>query len=102
MEQRTVSVGSAVGLHARPAKLFTQAVAATGRPVTIAKGDGPAVDAASMLRVMALGVGHGDEVTLSADGDDAAELLDRLAAMLASDLDDPAATADLPPAAAAR
>ena len=36
MPERTVVVASRVGLHARPAMLFTQAVAATGLPVTIA------------------------------------------------------------------
>jgi phosphocarrier protein len=87
MAQRSVVVGSKVGLHARPAKLFTQAAAAAGVKVTIAKGDGPAVDAASILRVMALAVKHGDEVTISAEGEGAEEALDRLADMLASDLD---------------
>ena len=43
MAQRTVRIGSSVGLHARPAKLFTQAVKASGHAVTIAKGDGAAV-----------------------------------------------------------
>jgi len=87
MAQRSVVVGSKVGLHARPAKLFTQAAAAAGVKVTIAKGDGPAVDAASILRVMALAVKHGDDVTISAEGEGAEEALDRLADMLASDLD---------------
>jgi phosphocarrier protein len=87
MAQRTVVVASQVGLHARPAKLFTQAAAAAGVRVTIAKGDGPPVDAASILRVMALAVKHGDEVTIAAEGEGADEALDRLAEMLATDLD---------------
>lgn len=91
MAQRTVAVGSKVGLHARPAKLFAQAAAESGLGVRISKGDGPAVDAASILRVMALGVGHGDEVTVSADGDGAEEVLDSLVALLATDHDATAA-----------
>ena len=87
MAERTVVVASQVGLHARPAKLFTQAAAAAGLKVTIAKGDGPAVDAGSILRVMALAVKHGDEVTIAAEGEGADEALDRLAEMLATDLD---------------
>jgi phosphocarrier protein HPr len=87
MAQRTVVVASQVGLHARPAKLFTQAAAAAPVKVTIAKGDGPAVDAASILRVMALAVKHGDEVTIAAEGAGADDVLDRLAEMLATDLD---------------
>ncbi|GEN80773.1 HPr family phosphocarrier protein [Actinotalea fermentans] len=87
MPQRTVTIGSKVGLHARPAALFTQAAAGAGVKVTISKGDGPAVDAASILRVMTLAARFGDEVTLAAEGEGADAALDRLAAMLASDLD---------------
>lgn len=87
MAQRTVVVASAVGLHARPAKLFTEAAAAAGIPVLIAKDGGTPVNAASILRVMALAVKHGEEVTLTAEGDDADAVLDRLVEMLATDLD---------------
>lgn len=87
MSQRTVTIGSKVGLHARPAKLFTTAAAATGVKVQIAKSGGAPVDAASILRVMTLGAKFGEEVTLSAEGDGADEALDQLAAMLATDLD---------------
>lgn len=89
MAQRTVAVASTVGLHARPAKLFTQAAAAAGVPVTIAKGAGAPVDAGSILRVMALGVKHGEEVTLTAEGDGAEQALDTLVELLATDLDAP-------------
>jgi phosphocarrier protein HPr len=87
MAQRTVVVASAVGLHARPAKLFTEAAAASGIKVLIAKGGGTPVDASSILWVMALAAKHGDEVTLSAEGDDADVVLDRLVELLATDLD---------------
>ncbi|MFF2652980.1 HPr family phosphocarrier protein [Streptomyces sp. NPDC058045] len=84
MRTRTVIVGSASGLHARPARVFTAAAAGTG--VRIAKGDTEPVDASSILRVMTLGVAHGDEVTLSTEGADTAAL-DSLAELLARDLD---------------
>ncbi|MBB6118231.1 HPr family phosphocarrier protein [Nocardiopsis algeriensis] len=88
MPQRTAAVGSVLGLHARPATLFVQAVNATGLPVTIAAGDRDPVDARSLLAVMSLGVKHGDEVTLACeDGENADKALDELAALLASDLD---------------
>lgn len=87
MAQRTVIVASRVGLHARPAALFTQAAAATGVPVTIAKSGGDAVNAASILSVLGLGVGSGEEVVLSADGDGSDAALDGLVALLSTDLD---------------
>jgi len=91
MADRTVVIGSKVGLHARPAALFTKAAAQAGVPVTIRKGDGEPVPAASILSVLTLGVAHGDEVTLSADGPDADRVLDSLVELLASDLDAPSA-----------
>ncbi|MFC6356417.1 HPr family phosphocarrier protein [Luethyella okanaganae] len=86
MAERTIRIGSAHGLHARPAKLFTQEVSAVGVPVTIAKGDGAAVNAASILAVIALGIDHGDEVTLTTESADTG-VLDRLEALLVADHD---------------
>ena len=87
MASRTVTVASRVGLHARPAALFTQAAAATGVAVSIAKSGGDAVNAASILSVLGLGVGSGEEVVLSADGEGADAALDGLVALLSTDLD---------------
>ncbi|WFE28407.1 HPr family phosphocarrier protein [Solwaraspora sp. WMMD791] len=87
MPTRTVAVGSASGLHARPAALFVAAAATAAVPVTIRTADRPAVPARSMLSVLSLGAKQGTEVTLEADGDGAEAALDELAALLASDLD---------------
>ena len=87
MPTRTVVVASAVGLHARPAAVLTSAVNDSGLEVTLALGGGEPVDAGSVLEVMTLGAKHGDPVTLSADGDGADAVLDRLVALLASELD---------------
>jgi phosphocarrier protein len=89
MPSRTVKVASRVGLHARPASLFVQAVTATGLPVTIAKTGGDPVDARSILMVMGLGVGNDDEVTLTAEGDGADDALDQLVELLEIDHDAP-------------
>jgi phosphocarrier protein len=87
MAQRSVTIASRVGLHARPAALFVQTVSSTGVPVLIARpGDEP-VDAGSILGVMALGARHGEEVVLSADGERAEAVLDELVALLSRDLD---------------
>jgi phosphocarrier protein len=87
MATRTVAIASSVGLHARPASLFTQAVAESGVDVTIAKEGEPPVDASSILMVMALGAGHGEVVTLESDDDGADEALDKLVELLSTDLD---------------
>jgi phosphocarrier protein len=87
MPSRKVTVASRVGLHARPASLFVQAVTATGLPVTIAKSGGDPVDARSILMVMGLGVGSQEEVELTAEGDGADEALDKLVELLEIDHD---------------
>lgn len=84
MAERTVAIASKVGLHARPAMLFTQAVAASGVAVTIARPGEPPVDASSILFVMGLGVKNGEEVVLAGDDE---KVLDDLVGMLATDLD---------------
>ena len=90
MPERTVTVASSSGLHARPAALFVKAAAAQPARVKLRVGDGPAADARSILAVLALRVEHGTAVTLSANPDDgpaADEALDALAELLSRDLD---------------
>ncbi|MEU4558319.1 HPr family phosphocarrier protein [Actinoplanes sp. NPDC023936] len=87
MPTRTVAVGSASGLHARPAKIFVEAAAAAPVKVTIRVGDKKPVPAKSMLSVLALGAKQGTEVTLEAEGDGAEQALTELATLLATDLD---------------
>lgn len=87
MAERTVTVASSVGLHARPASLFAQAAAKVGVPVTLTSTTGKSVNAASILGVLSLGIGHGEQVTLSAEGDGADAALDSLTELLSTDLD---------------
>lgn len=88
--QRTVTVGSETGLHARPAAIFVKA--ATALPVKVrasVDGKNPA-NTASMLAVLALGATKGTAVTLEADDDDEGlgrAAVDHLADLLERDLD---------------
>jgi len=91
MTRREATIGSRVGLHARPAALFVKASAAAGVPVRIGRDGGTMVDARSMLGVLALGAKNGDTVVLEAEGEGADEALDSLVALLAQDHDEPAA-----------
>jgi phosphocarrier protein HPr len=80
----TVVVGSAVGLHARPAGIIADKADDLGVDVFIGiPGDEP-VDASSALMIMTLGAGNGDTVEVSGD-DDAA--VTAIAALVAQDLD---------------
>ncbi|GGN77072.1 HPr family phosphocarrier protein [Nocardia rhizosphaerihabitans] len=84
MASTTVTVGSSIGLHARPAALIAEAVGAAGVPVTIALTGGDPVDAGSALMIMTLGAAQGAEVVISSDDQ---PTLDKIAEMVASDLD---------------
>lgn len=88
MVQRVVTVGSASGLHARPARLFVEAAKAVPVDVTLAVAGKKPARAKSILAVLALGAEQGTEVTLSADDAEGAQAaVDELADILASDLD---------------
>lgn len=87
MPTRTVIVGSASGLHARPAALFVAAATAQPVVVKISVSGRPGVPAHSMLSVLSLGARCGTVVTLEADGEGAEGALDTLADLLARDLD---------------
>jgi len=84
MPTKSVVVGSAVGLHARPAAIISEAAGELGSEVTIGvPGDEP-VDASSALLIMTLGAGKGATVEVS--GADQADV-DIIAALVEKDLD---------------
>jgi phosphocarrier protein len=84
MPSQTVTVGSRVGLHARPAALIADAVAKSGVPVTLATPGGNPIDAGSPLMIMTLGAKQGTEVIVSSEDQ---TVLERIAGMVAEDLD---------------
>ena len=84
MPSKSVVVGSAVGLHARPAALISEAAGELDSEVTIAVAGGEPVDASSALLIMTLGAKKGDSVEVSGDDEGA---VDTIAAMVEQDLD---------------
>jgi phosphotransferase system HPr (HPr) family protein len=87
MPEVRVTIGSRIGLHARPAAILARTAAGLPVRVRIGRTADTAVDAASVLAIMGLGVGAGESVVLTADGEGAEQVLDDLAALLARDLD---------------
>jgi phosphocarrier protein len=84
MPSQTVTVGSRVGLHARPAALIAEAVGKAGVPVTLTTPGGAPVDAGSPLMIMTLGAQKGTEVTVTSDDQ---SVVDHIAGLVAQDLD---------------
>jgi len=87
MPEIKVKIASSVGLHARPASLFVKAAAKHGGTVSIGRPGAEPVDARSMLSVLGLAIGHGEEVVLRTEGEGADEALTELSRLLVSDLD---------------
>ncbi|WRS30447.1 HPr family phosphocarrier protein [Actinomycetaceae bacterium MB13-C1-2] len=84
MAQKTVKVGSRVGLHARPASLVADRASDYNEEILIAVEGGDPVDATSQMMIMTLGADHGDKVVIESENEEAVEVL---AAMIESDLD---------------
>ena len=82
MATRTITINDPVGIHARPAAQFAQAVTASGCTVTIAKEGGNAVPAGSILSVMDLGIKQGDAVVIDVQGADDETVADNLVNIL--------------------
>ena len=81
-------VVSPVGLHARPAALFVQKVAASGMKVTVSPVvDGSVTataDAKSILSVLALGIKSGQTVRVVIEGENPEALATELQEILAN------------------
>lgn len=87
MPERRVTVASKVGLHARPAAVLARTAAEQPVTITIRKGDCEPVQAGSVLGLMTLGAGYGDEVVLAAEGEGADAALDTIVDVVSTDMD---------------
>lgn len=85
MLERTVTIGSKSGLHARPAAIFVQNAKGFQSQIKLAKND-KIVNGKSILSVLTLGAEQGDRVVLQADGEDAEPAIRKLASLLEDDM----------------
>lgn len=83
--ERTVTIGSKSGLHARPAAVFVQQAKSFQSTISLTKNE-KTVNGKSLLSVLTLAAGQGDQVTLKVDGNDAELAVDKLASLLETDL----------------
>lgn len=80
MTSKTTTVVNPTGLHARPAATLATEAGAFGSKVQIrnVSKDSEFKDATSMLSIMMLGIAQGNEVEISAEGDDEVAAVDAL------------------------
>ena len=81
MVEKQVTVGLRAGLHARPAALFVQEANKYASDIFVEK-QGKAVNAKSIMGIMSLAISNGTEVTIKADGADAAQAVEKLAELI--------------------
>jgi phosphotransferase system HPr (HPr) family protein len=84
MPEITLLLKNKVGLHARPAAVFAQTAGGFESAITVRSGEA-AANGKSVLQILALGAGAGSEVTIAAEGPDAAQALRALEELVASD-----------------
>ncbi|WP_411953854.1 HPr family phosphocarrier protein [Alkalibacillus sp. S2W] len=83
MAEQNVVVQLESGLQARPAAKFVQEANRFSADVFLEKGE-KQVNAKSIMGVMSLAIGSGEEVTLKADGVDEETALSTLASLMES------------------
>ena len=81
MVKQEVTITNNIGLHARPATFFIQKANTFKCSIWIEKDD-RRVNAKSLLGVLSMGIAKGMTVTLIADGQDEAEAIGVLVALV--------------------
>jgi len=85
MKSFNYTIQDEIGIHARPAGLLVKE-AKQFTSTIILKVDGQQSDAKKLMALMALGVGHGAEITITAEGDDEEAAITKLEAFFKANL----------------
>jgi phosphotransferase system HPr (HPr) family protein len=83
MIKKQLHIMNKVGLHARPASVFVQKAKIFKCSLRVSFG-GREVDAKSILSMLTLGANEGALITLHAEGEDEAEAMEELSALVES------------------
>lgn len=81
--ERTVTIANQRGLHARASSKFVTLVSELGTEIEVSR-EGNAVAGSSILDLMMLGAAMGDDITISAEGDGAADAVGKLCELVES------------------
>ncbi|MCG3180880.1 MAG: Phosphocarrier protein HPr [Phycisphaerae bacterium] len=82
-----VTICNKLGLHARPAMAFVDVASKFSSAIQVVKGK-ETVDGKSIMQMLLLAATQGTQLTLRADGDDAAEALNALTALVRRKFDE--------------
>lgn len=85
MYAKSTTIKNRTGLHARPAADFVAAAGKFQCRLTIRRtSEEESANAKSIIRLLALGLAHGEEIELTGAGDDEKEAVDSLIALIDS------------------
>ena len=86
MQTADVTIHHAAGLHARPASQFVRAASRFHSTITVRAGERQA-SAKSIVQVLTLGVTQGTRITITAEGDDEADVIATLVTLVATNFE---------------
>ena len=78
MQERTITVKNVNGIHCRPSSAIVR-VAMPFKSVMTAKGSGGSANIKSMIEIITLALHCGDDVTVTADGEDEVAAIEAIA-----------------------
>ena len=77
MLKKTITIGLSSGLEARPVSMLVQIASQFDSQIYV-ENNNARVNAKSIMGMMTLGMGAGEDITVSADGGDEQEALDNI------------------------
>ena len=86
MKQFTYTIKDALGIHARPAGLLSKKAKSYADTAVTISANGKTVNLGQLMKLMALGVKQGTEVTITCDGANEEEAAAGLLAFLQENL----------------
>ena len=84
MEKVTLKLNNPEGLHARPAAIFVQVASRFSSELQL-EAHGVTVNGKSIIGIMSLGAFHGEEITLTATGQDEKLMIKALQKLIESE-----------------
>ena len=88
MLSKKVKVINENGLHMKPSMMIVDLLSNFKCDVTLAREDGPAIDAKSIMQLAMQACTDGDEVTISTDGPNEDKAMDALVALFENGFDE--------------
>lgn len=84
MVKKQVEIINKTGLHARPASDFVMLAKKFESKVTVCREGGEPVNAKSIVRLLAEGIGQGTKIEIAVDGADEVDAMTELVALVES------------------